>query len=130
MVLPPALQRVVLDFITAELSTARAPLEVDLAEQQQVAIDLAIENERLAATIAELTAAFDASASNMSAVEGRAGQLAADLIDAKEDIAREREAAEQARIELAKLELRLEVIPRQARFPALPTSALGLLGRQ
>lgn len=112
LVLPPALQRAVLDFMAAELSSARAPLEAELAEQQQTAADLAAENERQADTIADLAEQRDAMAAEKAAAEGKAGQLAADLDGAKEEAARERQAAEAARTELAKATLRLEAMPR------------------
>ncbi|CAJ0718582.1 Chromosome partition protein Smc [Ralstonia thomasii] len=112
LVLPPALQRAVLDFMTAELSAARAPLEADLAEQQQAAADLAAENERQAGTIEDQAAELEALAAEKAAAEGKAEQLAADLAAGKEEAARERQAAEQARTELAKAMLRLEAMPR------------------
>ena len=46
LVLPPSLQRVLLEFIDNELTAARTTLEAELAEQQQEAADLATENER------------------------------------------------------------------------------------
>ncbi|OZB54659.1 DNA-binding protein [Thiomonas sp. 13-64-67] len=112
LVLPPALQRAVLDFMAAELSATRAPLEAELAEQQQTAADLAAENERQADTITEQGEALDALAAEKAAAEGKAGQLAADLIGAKEEAVHERQAAEAARTELAKATLRLEAMPR------------------
>uniref|UniRef100_D5X715 Mucin-associated surface protein n=1 Tax=Thiomonas intermedia (strain K12) TaxID=75379 RepID=D5X715_THIK1 len=112
LVLPPALQRAVLDFMAAELSATRAPLEAELAEQQQTAADLAAENERQADTITEQGEALDALAAEKAAAEGKAGQLAADLIGAKEEAGHERQAAEAARTELAKATLRLEAMPR------------------
>lgn len=51
-------------------------------------------------------------ATDKAAVEGKAQQLAVDLAVAKEETVRERQAAEQARIELAKTMLRLEAMPR------------------
>ena len=112
LTLPPALQRAVLDFMAAELAAARAPLEADLAEQQQAAADLAAENERQTAAIDDLTAQLDQLAAEKATAEGRAEQLAADLAGSKEDAARERQAAEAARTELAKAVLRLEAMPR------------------
>ena len=46
LVLPPALQRVLLEFMDHELTSARTALEAELADQQQEAADLATENER------------------------------------------------------------------------------------
>lgn len=112
LALPPALQRAVLDFMAAELSAARAPLEAELAEQQQTAADLAAENERQADTIESQADALEVLAQEKAAAEGKAGQLADDLEGAKEDAGRERQAAEAARTELAKATLRLEAMPR------------------
>ncbi len=112
LALPPALQRAVLDFMGTELAAARAPLEAELAEQQQTSSDLAAENERQAATIDRQAAEMEFLAADKAAAEGKAGQLAADLTSAKEESARERQAAELARTELAKALLRLEAMPR------------------
>jgi chromosome segregation ATPase len=112
LVLPPSLQRVILEFIAAELSAARAPLEAELAEQQQAAADLAAENERQTGTIEGQAGALEALAAEKATAEGKAEQLAADLAGAKEEAIRERQAAEQARTELAKAMLRLEAMPR------------------
>lgn len=112
LALPPALQRSVLDFMATELAAARAPLEAELAEQQQTSSDLAAENERQAATIDRQAAEMEFLAADKAAAEGKAGQLAADLTSAKEESARERQAAELARTELAKALLRLEAMPR------------------
>lgn len=112
LVLPPALQRAILDFMNTELSAVRAPIEAELAEQQQTTADLATENERQAGIIEDQAGELDALANEKAAAEGRAKQLATDLDGAKEDVARERQAAEQARTELAKAMLRLEAMPR------------------
>jgi len=112
LVLPPALQRALLDFMDTELTRARVTLESELADQQQEASDLATENERqvvenesLAQTIAQLR-------SDVSTHQGRAGQLASDMVLAREESARERSGAELARTEVAKAQLRLEAMQR------------------
>ena len=112
LALPPALQRAVLDFMATELAAARAPLESELAEQQQTSADLAAENERQVTMIDRQAADMDVLAADKAAAEGKAGQLAADLAGAKDEAARERHAAEHARTELAKAMLRLEAMPR------------------
>lgn len=112
LALPPALQRAVLDFMAIELAAARAPLESELADQQQTSADLAADNERQVATIKRQAADLEMMAADKAAAEGKAGQLAADLAGAKEEAVRERQAAEQARTELAKAMLRLEAMPR------------------
>ena len=112
LVLPPALQRVLLEFMDNELTTARTTLEAELADQQQEAADLATENERQvlendaqAETIEQLRA-------DVATHQGRAGQLEADLTVSRDEAVRERSGAELARTELAKAQLRLEAMPR------------------
>ncbi len=112
LVLPPALQRVLLEFMDTQLTAARSGLESDLADQQQEAADLATENERQiienesqAETIALLRA-------DVAMHQGRAGQLESDLAVSRDESARERSGAELARTELAKAQLRLEAMPR------------------
>lgn len=112
LVLPPALQRALLDFMDRELAAARAVLEADLVELQQEVGDLATESERQAETISAQVDQLAALAAEKAATEGKAGQLAADLDAARDDSARERQGAELARTELAKAQLRLEAMPR------------------
>lgn len=125
LALPPALQRAVLDFMATELAAARAPLEHELAEQQQTSVDLAAENERQVTTIERQAADMELLAADKAAAEGKAGQLAVDLLSAKEDAARERQAAEHARTELAKAMLRLEAMPRMEADLAAIRTELG-----
>jgi chromosome segregation ATPase len=110
--LPAAVQRAILDFMGQELAAARAALESDLAEQQQEAADLATENERQAADIEAKSDDLTALRAEFTSLQGRLGQVQTDLAGAREDADRERQAAEAARIELAKSLLRLEAIPR------------------
>lgn len=112
MALPPAVQRSILDFMAQEVSAARSDLEQQLAEARQAAADLAAENERQAAEIEGLEQALDAERQEKSKVVGQVTQLQADLEAARAELARERQAAEGLRVELAKAELRLESVPR------------------
>lgn len=112
LTLPPALQRAILDFMSQEMAVARADLEGRLADAQQATQDLATENERQGDDIDELQAELAESNSDRTAIEGKAGQLEADLAVARDEIARERAGAEAARTELAKAQLRLEAMPR------------------
>ena len=93
-----------------ELSQAKAAL----AEQQQEAADLAAENERQGADIEDKNDAAVALQANLATLQGRLNQIEIeiDLATARNDALREREAAEAARIELAKALLRLEAMPR------------------
>ena len=110
--LPPVLQRAILDFMGQELTGAKATLEAELAEQQQEAADLATENERQAADIEDKNDVAVALQANLATLQGRLNQIETDLVTARNDALREREAAEAARIELAKALLRLEAMPR------------------
>jgi len=120
LVIPPVLQRAILDFMATELTASRVPLEAELADQQQAAADLAAENERQATTIENLADELAALAADKAAAEGKGEQLTVDLAMAKEDAMRERQACEAARTELTKANLRLEAIPKlEAELAAL-----------
>ncbi|KWE97889.1 DNA-binding protein [Burkholderia ubonensis] len=112
LAVPAALQRVIVEWMDQELTTARAPLEAELAEQQQAAADLATENERQAEVISARDDEIETLSLEKAEAEGKAAQLTVDVDAAREEAARERQAAEQARTELAKALLRLEAMPR------------------
>ena len=107
-ILPPVLQRSLMDFIAAEVAAARAPLDAELAEQFQVTADLAAESERLTKDLEESTAAVAKLEAQRAAADGRAKQLDLELAAAKADAAQERQSAEAARTELARVVVRLE----------------------
>ena len=112
LVLPPALQRALLEFMDNELTAARTTLETELADQQQEAADLATENERQVLENDSQSEVIEVLRADVSKHEGRAGQLESDLVVARDEAARERSGAELARTELAKAQLRLEAMPR------------------
>ena len=112
LVLPPALQRVLLEFMDTELTAARTTLEAELAEQQQEAADLATENERQVIENDAQAEAIESLRADVATHQGRAGQLESDLAVARDEAVRERSGAELARTELAKAQLRLEAMPR------------------
>ena len=112
LVLPPALQRVLLEFMDTELTAARTTLETELADQQQEAADLATENERQVIENDAQAETIDQLRSDVAVHQGRAGQLEVDLTASREEAVRERSGAELARTELAKAQLRLEAMPR------------------
>lgn len=112
LVLPPALQRVLLEFMDNELTAARTTLEAELADQQQEAADLATENERQVIENDAQAEAIESLRADVATHQGRAGQLEADLAVARDEAVRERSGAELARTELAKAQLRLEAMPR------------------
>ena len=112
LVLPPALQRVLLEFMDNELTAARTTLEAELAEQLQEVADLATENERQVVENDTQAEAIESLRADVAAHQGRAGQLESDLAVARDEAVRERSGAELARTELAKAQLRLEAMPR------------------
>lgn len=112
LVLPPALQRVLLEFMDNELTSARSTLEAELADQQQEASDLATENERQVIENEVQGETIELLRAEVSTHQGRAGQLESDLVVSRDEAARERSGAELARTELAKAQLRLEAMPR------------------
>ena len=110
--IPPALARAIIDHMGMEIAQAKAPLVADLAEARQATADLATENERQAKEIEDLSVQMAALAEQKAAADGRAAQLAAELAAAREEAGRERRAAEEARVQVAKAALRLEAMPR------------------
>ena len=110
--IPPSLARAILDHLATEVAQAKAPLAAELAEARQTTADLAQENERLTREAEDRETEIARLASEKAAIEGRAEQLATDLAAAREESARERRAAEEARVDLVKLTLRLEGVPR------------------
>lgn len=112
VVLPPALQRALVDFIGQEVSCAKSALQADLVDAQQSNADLIIENERQFSTIELQAEALELAQVEKAGLAGRLAQVESDLAKSNDDVAAERQAAEAARVELAKAELRLETVPR------------------
>jgi len=112
LALPASVQRAILDYVDQELTGAQAKLMAELAEQQQECADLAAENERQGMEIEALTQSLDALSTGKAAAEGRVDQLSTDLDRLRDEAVRERQGAETARTELAKVLLRLEAMPR------------------
>lgn len=112
VVLPAGLQRALVDFINQEVSGAKAELQADLVVSQQANGDLIAESERQASTIELQTEALESVQGEKAELVGRLAQVESDLVKAGDDVTHERQAAEQARTELAKAQLRLEALPR------------------
>jgi chromosome segregation ATPase len=112
VVLPASLQRVLVDFVMQEVASAKAGLQDELVAAQQSNSDLIAENERQASTINLQAEALDSIQAEKAELAGRLAQVESELSRAKDDVIAERQAAERARTELAKAELRLEALPR------------------
>jgi len=109
--LPAALQRSLIDFIGQEVAAAKLSLEQELVIAQQAQKDLISENESLLGDLEELQTAYEAVQAQHSQLEGRNAQLLVDISDATRIAENQRQAAESARTELAKVQLRLEGVP-------------------
>ena len=110
--LPPELQRALLAHIERATADARAELGAELAATQNERDTLADELERQAAL---LTAAEERGREQAGEIERHAGVIATlerALAEAREQIAREREAAEEARKGEALANLRTESLPQ------------------
>lgn len=110
--LPVGLQRALVDFIAQEVASAKVALEADLVTAQQANQDLIAESERLAVALQREQSTVETLQADKAELSGRLGQLTKDLEEVRAEAAAQREAAEHARTEKAKLELRLEGVPR------------------
>lgn len=117
--LPAGLQRVMLDLQRAMLecvgqvqAEARAEPEAQLVELRQQYDDVAAENDRQALDLEAMRESLETALRERDAAAGRAVLLEEELAQARAATETERIAAEVARTELAKAQLRLEAMPR------------------
>lgn len=111
-VMPAGLQKALLDFIGQEVASAKVALETDLVASQQANGDLIVESERQASVIDSQEQEIEVLHEEKAELSGRFSQLTTDLDSAKKEAEEQRQAAEAARTEQAKLQLRLEGLPR------------------
>ncbi|AXS80155.1 DNA-binding protein [Dechloromonas sp. HYN0024] len=109
--LPSSIQQTILEFVCNELSAGRSELEHRLCQAATYADELATENERLVMKLEEQLNTIDALRSEKSVLEGRLGEVEIVVGTLREESARERQAAEIARTDVARLMLRLERLP-------------------
>jgi chromosome segregation ATPase len=112
MALPDEVGQAILAFVRAKLFAARVARDAELAELKTSTESISAESKHNAKTVVAQTEQVAQLAAEKAAAEGKAEQLAADLVGAQADAARERQAAEDIRLELAKASLRLEAVPR------------------
>lgn len=98
--------------IADKVQAATTALTIQIAEQQTEMDSLIFENERQAAELETLTTAFNALQDQHNQQSGVVQQLEAEATRTAAELVSERQAAEAARIQLAKAELRLEAVPR------------------
>ena len=121
--LPASLQRALVDCIAQEVAAARANLGDELTAAQQANADLIAESERQAATIEAYLETLETFQSEKAELAGRLAQVESAFEKANDDLVAERAAAERARTELAKAQLRLEALPDiEAQINALRTA--------
>lgn len=108
----PELPQVLSAAIAAEIeraaSQARGEIEGRLVQAQSEAADLAAAGEAMESELDELREQVAALTGERDTLAGKAEQQAADLIEAQHRIEREQQAAEAARVELAKAQLKAE----------------------
>jgi len=108
--LPPELQHAILVFADQQAEIARRQLAEELIGCKQEMRDLAEDSEQLTATIEDLREQLAHATFNGATVEGRVAQTLDELAGAREETTVERRAAETARVELAKLQLRVQAL--------------------
>ena len=110
--LDPAVVRSISNHIADKVQTATSALTIQITEQQTEMDSLISENERQAAELETLTTSFNALQDQHNQLSGVVKQLEAEAARTAAELVSERQAAEAARIQLAKAELRLEAVPR------------------
>lgn len=112
LALPIGLQRTLADFIAQAVAAARLTVEQELVGAQQAQKDLLAENETQASDLEDIQTSLAELQTEHSQLEGRYVQLTTDVEDARQAAETHRQAGETARTEIAKLQLRMEGMPR------------------
>ncbi len=110
--LDPIIAKTISTHIADKVHSSTMSLTTQIAEQQTEMDSLITENERQAAEIESITAAFNALQDRHNQQSGVVQQLEAEATRFATELMAERQATETARIQLAKAELRLEAVPR------------------
>jgi len=106
--LPAALTAAIATEIERAASSARAEVETKLVQSQAEAVELANAGETLEAERDELTEQVAELTTERDTLAGKAEQQAMDIKAQAERIEREQQAAEAARVDLAKAQLKIE----------------------
>lgn len=110
--LPQSLHTALADFISQEIAAGKAALEADLKLVQQENEGLMNESDRQVAEIDSQLLQIESLVAKQAELSGRMNQLTSDLEISRKEAEEQRQAAEHARTEQAKLQLRLEGVPR------------------
>jgi chromosome segregation ATPase len=111
-VVDPSVIRAISGYVSTKVHEATSLATAALADLQDEHNALITESERLSSDLDIADAERASLSDQMAAMAGRIAQLEADAVRAAQDLLHERQAAEFARVELAKAELRLEAVPR------------------
>lgn len=112
LTLPVELQRVILAEIERHVAATRAELETELGDARADRDAVTEEAERLARDLAGAEHRLGEQATESERQSGVVSQLERQLAEVRDQLAREREAAEGARKAAALAELRLESLPQ------------------
>jgi len=107
----PSIARAISSQIAAKVHEATAATTAALAELQAETANIIAENEKQAVDLDNAATEIAAVTEHLSAMTGRAQQLEINATRTAAELVQERQAAELARINLAKAELRLEAVP-------------------
>lgn len=110
--LSPVLMRVLQEHFGQEVARATAEVQSQLANSEETAADLARKNKQLAEQLEEHEDNVGQLMDGNAALQGRIDQLERDLASAREEALTQRAGAERVHTELAKMEMRLETMPR------------------
>jgi len=112
VVLPLALQRVLVDFLGQEVAVAKAGIENELAIAEQTSTDLILESERQATALEVQEKEIERLRADNATLQGRLAQLVNEIEATQSALETQRQAAETARTEVARHEVRLEELPK------------------
>ncbi|WP_313035691.1 DNA-binding protein, partial [Massilia alkalitolerans] len=107
-ILAPEIQRVIFKFIDEDVARANTELTQLVEQTRRDADDLAADNEEQTDLVRQLKAELADQATRGAQQEGQIARLLEELGSARDEAAVERREAEQARLELGKLQLRLD----------------------
>ncbi len=106
------LQRTLEEFITRQVAAVKTQLSQDIDVLRQTNNELMAEIDQLTQQLTQQTAELNSARTIKDEVTGRFEQLNAELKRAQQEIEIEKESATHSRMELVKVQLKLESVPR------------------
>ncbi len=106
------LQRTLEEFITRQVAAVKAQLAQDIDVLRQTNTELMAEIDQLTQQLTQQTAELNSARTTKDEVTGRFDQMNAELKRAQQEIEIEKESATHSRMELVKVQLKLESVPR------------------